>query len=110
MSCFVGCETKQIAEALGLTLRDLFDDSDQSVLPPPRRKLEKSQFPADRLLQRLREAGRSYRCAGENTPGFWTTTCKDCGGEVWIHAELDEENQPSGPVTVSCAEGCERPA
>lgn len=117
LNCFAGCETPTIVAELGLQLRDLFTPTAPGTRPrkrkprpnpdrQPTRKqidqaLSETGYPIDRVLARY---APNYRAA--SSPGFWITECRVCSGELWIQATLDDEAKPSGPVTLSCANGC----
>lgn len=111
LNCLAGCQPAEVVAALGLEMRDLFVPPTPGVYRAPRkrkplrrrRSLPASAWPIDRVL--LRHAP-NYRATA--APNFWTAVCKVCGGEMWIHAELDTETEsmPSGPVTLRCVNGC----
>ena len=113
VNCFAGCQATDVVARLGLAMRDLFDPSTSPARPTPaprRRKRDRrpnrlpdNALPIDRVLARY---APNYRATA--ALNVWVATCKVCGGDLLIHAELDEETctVPSGPVTLACPNGC----
>lgn len=115
VNCFAGCTAVRVTNELGMQLRDLFAPpiaGSRCRRPKQRRRegqptrretdqlLAREGLPVDRVLARALD----YRSTP--TLNFWIATCRACTGELWIHAGLDEEGRPTGPVTLSCENGC----
>lgn len=111
LNCFAGCDTTRIVDALGLQMRDLFVPTAPGARRPAKRKpkakrrpnrLPDKATPVERVLNRY---APNYRATA--SPNFWTATCRVCGGQVWLHAQLDPDtDRPDGPVTEACENGC----
>ncbi|MFQ5853799.1 MAG: hypothetical protein ACE5JU_24845 [Candidatus Binatia bacterium] len=75
--CFAGCSVEEIVEALGLTLGDLFPDT-ESRPPPPRRSHQqearriatRAQATSLRIAAALREIGSRYSVASRALKEF----------------------------------------
>lgn len=76
--CFAGCTPDEVLAAVGMVIRDLFDDSDgyRQTYTPMRPKQDHELIPSvDHLVDRMaRQEGI------EGTPSYWLRRADDFGG------------------------------
>jgi hypothetical protein len=108
--CHVGCDTRDVIAALGLTWADLFPPGHRNARPSPiLARPSTTREPADLALGALRELGITYRCT--RNPDMWVAErCPSCEIEhhsvpwpLWLARE-------DRRVRLICGHGCAQEA
>ncbi len=115
--CHVGCETRDIIAAIGLTWSDLFPAGHRNARPSPiLARPAATREPVDLVLQALRENGIAYR-ATRNRCMWVAEACPSCEMEhptvpwpLWVLREDERGPRAGHRVRLICGHGCTQEA
>jgi hypothetical protein len=111
VQCFAGCRYDQIAEAIGLCVKDLFPHRGPFYFPRRRIVLKKKPrvpAPVGLILNAITTAGLEYRCCPE--VGMWRADCpidrSDERRPIWLVDPSYTDGRENHHPYMFCANGC----